>query len=42
MSAVIRTAVQDIPPITRAEAEQLARDDYRRFLQMLPVRPEAR
>jgi uncharacterized protein (TIGR03083 family) len=35
MTAVIRTAVQDLPPITRAEAEQLARTEYRRFLDTL-------
>jgi uncharacterized protein (TIGR03083 family) len=35
MAAVIRTAVQDVPPVRRAEAEHLARSEYRRFLEML-------
>jgi uncharacterized protein (TIGR03083 family) len=35
MTAVIRTAVQDVPPITRAEAANLARAEYGRFLDML-------
>jgi uncharacterized protein (TIGR03083 family) len=35
MTSVIRTAVQDIPPIGRAEAAHLARAEYQRFLDML-------
>jgi len=35
MTAVIRTAVQDIPPIRRPEAAHLARVEYQRFLDML-------
>ena len=35
MTSVIRTPVQDIPPIGRAEAARLARVEYQRFLDML-------
>jgi uncharacterized protein (TIGR03083 family) len=35
MSAVIRTAVQDVPPIGRPEAVTLARAENQRFLEML-------
>ena len=35
MTSVIRTAVQDIPPIGRAEAARLAQAEYQRFLDML-------
>jgi uncharacterized protein (TIGR03083 family) len=35
MTAVIRIPVQDVPPIGRPEATQLARAEYRRFLETL-------
>jgi uncharacterized protein (TIGR03083 family) len=35
MTAVVRTPVQDVPPIGRAEATQLARVEYERFLALL-------
>jgi uncharacterized protein (TIGR03083 family) len=35
MAAVLRTAIQDVPPIGRPEATRLARTEYERFLGML-------
>ena len=35
MAAVLRTAIQDVPPIGRPEAARLARAEYERFLEML-------
>jgi uncharacterized protein (TIGR03083 family) len=35
MAAVLRTAIQDVPPIGRSEAASLARAEYERFLEML-------
>jgi hypothetical protein len=35
MAAVLRTAIQDVPPIGRPEAARLARAEYGRFLEML-------
>ena len=35
MAAVLRTAIQDVPPIGRPEAARLARVEYERFLEML-------
>jgi uncharacterized protein (TIGR03083 family) len=35
MAAVLRTAIQDVPPIGRPEAACLARAEYERFLEML-------
>jgi uncharacterized protein (TIGR03083 family) len=35
MSAVVRVAVQDVPPIGRSEATDLARVEYQRFLDLL-------